>query len=543
MPMELAAEAEAEQQRWAGAELLVCAVIQLLLVNVAYRIDRMREAPLLSTSSWAIFFGLLSGALLALVSEVVRRCNRCNCTVSFANLWFSLFDQRVQGAGLDPQILFLGLLPPIILEAGFNTQRKGFFSNFFAILLLAIVGTLLATFATGGILIWLGNMGIITQLTSAEAFLYGSLISAIDPVATLLVFKKCRAPSLLFNLVFGESVLNDAVAIVIFTLFQRFVESGNTDVNAQVAMFMVFRLLSIGVGSVALSGAICYSSAYFLRHSDPALRQHPIYEMSIILLSCYASYLAADLFELSGLLAVFFSGVFIRHYHMYNISKASAFAFKQLLSTMAFLAENFIYLYLGLSVFAYRDSFIWDWKFIFANFGACLLARAFNTFPLCSLANLGRSEQQKIPFTYQIVIWFSGLRGAIAFALVLNVSTGNPIHAAILKSSTLFLVLFTTVFFGAATGPLLRVLGLAGDPQPEREVVSCEDNYTGEADEQQLLLRQSLSPPGSHSVHSRWVDLDEKYLKPIFGGNPRPKSDTNLVRYVEIEEETQIPSA
>ncbi|KAG3118029.1 hypothetical protein PI124_g4342 [Phytophthora idaei] len=520
MPMELAAEAEAEQQRWAGAELLVCAVIQLLLVNVAYRIDRMREAPLLSTSSWAIFFGLLSGALLTLVSEV-----------------------RVQGAGLDPQILFLGLLPPIILEAGFNTQRKGFFSNFFAILLLAIVGTLLATFATGGILIWLGNMGVITQLTSAEAFLYGSLISAIDPVATLLVFKKCRAPSLLFNLVFGESVLNDAVAIVIFTLFQRFVESGNTDVNAQVAMYMVFRLLSIGVGSVALSGAICYSSAYFLRHSDPALRQHPIYEMSIILLSCYASYLAADLFELSGLLAVFFSGVFIRHYHMYNISKASAFAFKQLLSTMAFLAENFIYLYLGLSVFAYRDSFVWDWKFIFANFGACLLARAFNTFPLCSLANLGRSEQQKIPFKYQIVIWFSGLRGAIAFALVLNVSTGNPIHAAILKSSTLFLVLFTTVFFGAATGPLLRVLGLAGDPHPEQEMVSCEDVYTGEADEQQSLLRQSLSPPGSLSVHSRWVDLDEKYLKPIFGGNPRPKSETNLARYVEVEAESQIPSA
>lgn len=119
--------------------------------------------------------------------------------------------QRVQGAGLNPQTLFFGLLPPIILEAGFNTQRKGFFSNFWVILLLAIVGTLIATFATGGMLIWLGSLGLITQLTSAEAFLYGSLISAIDPVATLLVFKKSKAPSLLFNLVFGESVLNDAV--------------------------------------------------------------------------------------------------------------------------------------------------------------------------------------------------------------------------------------------------------------------------------------------------------------------------------------------
>ncbi|RLN56336.1 hypothetical protein BBJ28_00001534 [Nothophytophthora sp. Chile5] len=475
--MEMAAKAEEEQQRWAGAELLVCAVIQLLLVN------------------------------------------------------------RVQGAGLDPQILFLGLLPPIILEAGFNTQRKGFFSNFSAILLLAIAGTLLATFATGGLLLWLGGLGWITQLTSAEAFLYGSLISAIDPVATLLVFKKCRAPSLLFNLVFGESVLNDAVAIVIFTLFQRFVESGNSEVDVQVAAYMVLKLLSIGVGSVALAGAICYSSAYFLKHSDPSLRQHPTYEMSIILLSCYASYLAADLCELSGLLAVFFSGVFIRHYHMYNISKASAFAFKHLLSTMAFLAENFIYLYLGLSVFAYRDSFVWDWSFIFANLGACLLARAFNTFPLCALANCGRSEAQKIPFTYMVVIWFSGLRGAIAFALVLNVATGDPVHAAILKSSTLFLVLFTTVFFGMATGPLLRWLGLSGETRPELLVTVAEvrEDDTGEAEEVMPLIPMSRSPPGSQSVHTAWVELDEKYLKPVFGGNPRPRADSTQLSYRTME--------
>jgi sodium/hydrogen exchanger 8 len=150
---------------------------------------------------------------------------------------------------------------------------------------------------------------------------------------------------------------------------------------------------------------------------------------------------------LSGLLAVFFSGVFIRHYHLYNISKASAFAFKYLLSTLSFLAENFIYLYLGISFVAYTNVFQWDWYFIFANFIACLLGRALNIFPLCFLANKFpfTRQQQQIPFSYMIVIWFSGLRGAIAFALALNVTTSNPAHAAIIKSSTLFTVLFTTV--------------------------------------------------------------------------------------------------
>ena len=78
-------------------------------------------------------------------------------------------------------------------------------------MLLSIVGTLVATFITGGVLIWLGSMGLITQLTAAEAYLYGSLISAVDPVATLSVFKKNGVPPLLFNLVFGESMLNDGV--------------------------------------------------------------------------------------------------------------------------------------------------------------------------------------------------------------------------------------------------------------------------------------------------------------------------------------------
>uniref|UniRef100_K3WWX7 Sodium/hydrogen exchanger n=1 Tax=Globisporangium ultimum (strain ATCC 200006 / CBS 805.95 / DAOM BR144) TaxID=431595 RepID=K3WWX7_GLOUD len=530
---------EDDEKRWTGAELLACAVTQLLLVNVAYRIDRRKQAPLLSTSAWAIFLGLVCGGVLSVMSKT-----------------------RVHSAGLDPQTLFFGLLPPIILEAGFNTQRKGFFSNFSAILLLAVVGTLIATFATGGILIYLGRVGVITELTSAEAFLYGSLISAIDPVATLLVFKKSEAPSLLFNLVFGESVLNDAAAIVIFTLFKRFVESGNTEVTLETASSMVLEFVSIGVGSVTLAGVICYSSAYLLKHSDPALKEHPTYEISIILLSSYASYVTADLCGWSGLLAVFFSGVFIRHYHMYNISSASSFAFKHLLSTLAFLSENFIYLYLGISVFAFRESLIWDWGFIIANLGACLLARGLNTFPLCALANFGRSTRRKIPFSHMIVIWFSGLRGAIAFALVLNVQTANPEHAAILKSATLFTVLFTTVFLGMGTSPLLSVLGLSGAAEEDEESKRIDSFVPGDlswmaadsvsgvskaSDEHLYLLGNGHngvmsssnsvyllaptmgdSPPGSQSVHDAWVEIDEKYLKPLFGGNPRPRSDSTL---------------
>jgi sodium/hydrogen exchanger 8 len=218
----------------------------------------------------------------------------------------------------------------------------------------------------------------------------------------------------------------------------------------------------------------------------------------------------AEFLELSGLLAVFFSGVLIRHYHMYNISKASSTAFSHLISTLAFLSENFIYIYLGVSVIAYSDVLCWDWGWILASFGAQIVARACNTFPLCFLANCFRLKP--IPFKYMVVIWFSGLRGAIAFALALNATSSKPEHAAIIRSATLFSVLFTTVVFSMLTGPLVRILGLAG----------VEPNRGMETEHSPLIPNARR-----RSIRDTWVGFDEKHLKPIFGGNPRTTDDSS----------------
>lgn len=368
---------------------------------------------------------------------------------------------------------------------------------------------MIATVFTGRVLLYLGEIGWITQLTSAEAYLYGSLISAVDPVSTLSVFKKSDAPPLLFNLVFGESVLNDGVAIVAFTIFQEFVEK-KQEVQVHTMMLVVVRVIGIAIGSVLLAAMVCCVSAFLLKRADSALQDYPSYEISIILLSAYLSYVVADLAGLSGIVALFFSGVLMSHYHLYNISTQSATALTHLLSTLAFLAENFIFLYLGLSVVAYSGYFNWEWRFILINLVLCLIARALNIFPLCLLANCGRAKP--IPFNYMIVIWFSGLRGAIAFALALNVQTDNPTHAALMKSSTLFTVMFTTIVLGMGTSPLLLYLDLG----KTSNVVGIEMR--------QLLVEDSSYKTTEESVgriHRLWEKVDEDYLKPVLGGNPR----------------------
>ncbi|DBA04696.1 TPA: hypothetical protein N0F65_012279, partial [Lagenidium giganteum] len=490
-----------EHMEWTGVELFVIASLQLILVLVAYRLDCSQHPVIISESACAMFFGVTFGI-------VIR--------------FFSPFE--ASNNGMSPQVLFYALLPPIILEAGFSMKKRGFFSNFSTILLLAIVGTLVATFVTGGILMWCGNIGLITQLSATEALLYGSLISAVDPVATLSVFKKNGAPSLLFNLVFGESVLNDGVAIVAFSLFQQSIHDGMTDVTLDEASIIVSKVLGIGFGSICLAAVVCCISAFLLKQADPILQQYPSYEISILLLSAYLSYVAADLAGLSGIVALFFSGVWMSHYHLYNIAEESATALRHLLSTAAFLAENFIFIYLGLSVVAYSGYFTWDWLFIFVSLIACLIARFCNVFPLCALANVGRKE--KIPWSYMIVIWFAGLRGAIAFALALNVTTSNQHRTGVIQSSTLFIVMFTTLVFGMGTSPLLRRFSLtSGDEKKDHlddhgvtERLLPDGSNDDEAPNRELASETAEYASG---IHGMWEHVDETYLKPMLGGRPR----------------------
>jgi hypothetical protein len=123
--------------------------------------------------------------------------------------------QRAKDVGLDPQIIFFGLLPPIILEAGFTVKHRGFFANFWNSFLLGIVGTVLSTMGVALALYWLGRSPLfVTALSPAEAMQYGSLISAIDPIASQLVLRKSHVPSLLPELVFGERSLNNAISTI-----------------------------------------------------------------------------------------------------------------------------------------------------------------------------------------------------------------------------------------------------------------------------------------------------------------------------------------
>ncbi|XP_037018553.2 sodium/hydrogen exchanger 5 isoform X2 [Artibeus jamaicensis] len=136
---------------------------------------------------------------------------------------------------LEPGTFFLFLLPPIVLDSGYFMPSRLFFDNLGAILTYAVVGTLWNTFTTGAALWSLQQAGLVAPRVQAgllDFLLFGSLISAVDPVAVLAVFEEVHVNETLFIIVFGESLLNDAVTVVLYKVCNSFVEMGSANVRA-----------------------------------------------------------------------------------------------------------------------------------------------------------------------------------------------------------------------------------------------------------------------------------------------------------------------
>lgn len=196
----------------------------------------------------------------------------------------------------SPTAFFLVLLPPIIFESGYNLHKGNFFQNIGSILLFAIVGTAISAFVIGAGIYLLGLAQVVYKLSFVESFAFGSLISAVDPVATVAIFHAIDVDPVLNMLVFGESILNDAVAIVLTTAVldsnDPIMSTGEAILSAINRFWLMF-FASAGIGVL-----FALVSALLLKHID--LRKHPSLEFGMMLVFTYAPYVLAEGIHLSG---------------------------------------------------------------------------------------------------------------------------------------------------------------------------------------------------------------------------------------------------
>eukprot|EP00164_Ancoracysta_twista_P001144 GFYU01001500.1.p1 GENE.GFYU01001500.1~~GFYU01001500.1.p1 ORF type:complete len:409 (+),score=85.61 GFYU01001500.1:149-1375(+) len=386
--------AESESHLIFGFEALLVSVLLMCAIWVSYLV-RTYNPRLLTESGSIVLCGMLVGGIIKLANVPKR------------------FEESILQF---PDFFFYVLLPPIIFEAGYTFKQRDFFRNMGSILLYAVVGTLISALVIGYLLYGI-YPGALETRSALEFLMYGALISAVDPVATLAIL---GAPGIdtdpvIYNLVFGESVLNDAVSIVLFRVFGEFVDKANF--GAEDAFKGVGTFFGVSVGSIAIGAAVSLSNALILKHTS--LKEHPHFEIAMMGLFAYTSFVLAEITEMSGIMSLFFCGIVMAHYSDYNLSAEAKAVTGDLFKTSAIISEMFIFLYLGIVTFVHRaEEFRWDVGFIFLSVFCIFVARAANIFPMSFLANLGRKK--KITFRMQILMWFSGLRGAIAFALALT---------------------------------------------------------------------------------------------------------------------------
>jgi NhaP-type Na+/H+ or K+/H+ antiporter len=494
-------EAQAGLERaWIAVLVLVVSLLALFGGRIA------RRSALLSEASLACLAGLSIGlALLA-----------ANAAGARGSAPFRLNDILA----FEPAFFFEGLLPPIILGAAFSAQKERFFAALGTICSLGVLGTLVSFAVVGGVCLLVFHRGL-GWLSVSDCLAVGAIMSATDSVSVLNLIDANNEPYM-HSLVFGEGVINDAVAIVLMRSAQHATSSGSGSVAGPlVARFclIVSGSLFVGLGSGLLSAYVTAKSRP--RHSSGGsgpggslpgslrgisapgspraasqsvfgeLSQTVAHETLFVILTAYAGYVLADAFACSGILTLFFSGLVISHYTLHNLTRRARCTVWWSIKSTAFLSEIVVFLYVGVASTKpgnWLGAHAGEAALLFAVLSVSVpVARALFVFPILTLANkCGRSKhaQQRLSLGQMVIVWWSGLfRGAVSTAMLFfhfaprGSELANGSDTTIL-SAVLFNILFCTIVLGSVNKSVALWLSPPKDsraPQAANKITSSFD--------------------------------------------------------------------
>ncbi|ESR63195.1 hypothetical protein CICLE_v10018215mg [Citrus x clementina] len=403
-------------------------------------------------------------------------------------------------------------------ETNISLSPKPFFSNFGAIVTFAIFGTFLASMVTG-ILVYLGGvMFLMYRLPFVECLMFGALISATDPVTVLSIFQELGTDMNLYALVFGESVLNDAI-IMTMSLVRSHASSGQN-------FFMVIvRFLETFVGSMsAVLGVLLYIHCVFCLF----ILFWPFFMLWLVIVVYDKQYMLAEGLGLSGIVSILFTGIVMKRYTFSNLSENSQRFVSAFFHLISSLAETFVFIYMGFDIAMEKHS--WSHLgFIFFSILCINLCRAANVFSCAYLVNLARPAHRQIPLKHQQALWYSGLRGAMAFALALQSVHDLPEgHGQTIFTATTAIVVLTVLLIGGSTGTMLEALQVVGDAHDGHLGENFEGNngYAAPYDEGSTSgnkLKMKLKE--FRKSAASFTALDKNYLTPFFTSHNGDEED------------------
>mmetsp|Transcript_29836 Transcript_29836/g.47655 ORF Transcript_29836/g.47655 Transcript_29836/m.47655 type:complete len:672 (+) Transcript_29836:74-2089(+) len=374
-----------------------------------------------------------------------------------------------------PKTLNLVFLPILIFGCGWTIRRQDFFSQFPYILLFAFVGVALSTLVIGFLIYMTGSYGLHSVTTIRTAFAYATLISATDPVATMSTYAKLKVEPLLNIMVFGESIINDAVAVVFFNVLNsdHFMlnSKGQTMTGLQLGGSIAWGIGKIFFGSVIVGVGLGMIYTVIARCAE--MHENKKGQILVILASCYLTYALAESINMSGIIATMFSGVLMGVYMRPHLSTEGSLLATFFVKQLSTLADAGVFLLVGFAVMQLTTNgwYFGLWVMLFS-----LIGRAASVYPVGFAVNalkMGLGKANGVPpegwnmlsSAHMFMMWHAGLRGGIALALSLELGKwvdviDGPGTRRTLQTATFMLIVAFLLVFGGSTSYFLKKLGI-----------------------------------------------------------------------------------
>ncbi|KAM8952825.1 sodium/hydrogen exchanger 2-like [Pelodytes ibericus] len=429
---------------------------------------------------------------------------------------------------MSSEVFFLYLLPPIVLDAGYFMPSRLFFENLGPILWYAIVGTIWNVFGIGFSLYGICQVKVfgLENISLLHSLWFGSLIAAVDPVAVLSVFEEIHVNEKLYILVFGESLLNDAVTVVLYKLFEAFAEM--TDIKLLEIFSGIGTLFVVGLGGVLVGLAFGFVAALTTRFTENIRVIEPLF----VFLYSYLTYLTAEMFHLSGIVAIIACAMSMKRYVEANISRKSCITVKYFMKMWSSVSETLIFIFLGVSTIG--DNHEWNWPFILLTIVFCLFWRASGVVVLTSILN--KFCLNSITRKDQFIVAYGGLRGAICFSLVFLLPPQFPKKRLFIAATTA-VILFTVFVQGMTIRPLVELL----DVEKSNKNVSTvsEQVHIRFLDHLVAGIEDVCGHWGQYYWKDKFEYFNNKYMRRILLRDHQPKSSIVLL-YEKLEKKHAI---
>jgi NhaP-type Na+/H+ or K+/H+ antiporter/ABC-type branched-subunit amino acid transport system substrate-binding protein len=424
------------------------------------------------------------------------------------------------------------LLPVIIFSSSFNMEHHAsvFFHLYIQrISLFAVLGTLIAISFTGGLIYLICHGMLSHEMSFPDAMMFGSLISAVDPVATLTAFASVGVDPRVYSMIYGESILNDAVAIVLFSVFKEVAGSENPFSSSYLAFTVSKNIVVLSVGSLmcGLIWGVLVTLLYkvygvnpppgndearreetSLFHSDEEKiertkiektvcenpvgggdveteaadaeageegnhgdekehrRHKAMADASVFFIASISSYYVAEALHFSGIISALICGIICNQFTVWNMSFEAREYARAFYIVLSEISDHLLMMWVGLLYYFSLEHF--NVQFSLVALVLVVSSRALSVFSCGAIVGC---TGDKLPMSTQIMMFGAGLRGAVALALVMQMPTSSAEEVA---SATLFVVFWTNIVLGGLTTPMVLWLKIPNEGNGTLDVSTFE---------------------------------------------------------------------